>query len=47
MTNEIETIVDGKINQMPGMQVGTCTSLDGQEATIILESGETITTRCT
>lgn len=47
MTNEIETTVDNKLSQIPGMQVGTCTALDGQEATIILESGETITTRCT
>jgi len=47
MTNEIETIVDGKINQMPGLQVGVCTAIDGQAATVTLESGETITTRCT
>lgn len=45
MTNEIETIVDGKINQMPGLQVGVCTAIDGQEGTVTLESGETITTR--
>lgn len=47
ITNEIETTVDNKISQIPGMQVGTCTALDGQSATIVLESGETITTRCT
>ena len=47
MTNEIETIVDSKINQMPGLQVGVCTEIDGQSATVTLESGETITTRCT
>jgi len=45
MTNEIETIVDGKINQMPGLQVGVVTEIDGQEGTVTLESGETITTR--
>ena len=45
MTNEIETIVDNKIGQMPGLQVGVCTAIDGQEGTVTLESGETITTR--
>jgi hypothetical protein len=45
MTNEIETIVDNKINQMPGLQVGVVTEIDGQEGTVTLESGETITTR--
>ena len=45
MTNEIETIVDNKIGQMPGLQVGVVTEIDGQEGTVTLESGETITTR--
>jgi hypothetical protein len=45
MTNEIETIVDGKINQMPGLQVGVVTDIDGQAGTVVLESGETVTTR--
>ena len=45
MTNEIETVVDNKLAQVPGMQVGTCTAIDGQDGTVVLESGETITTR--
>lgn len=45
MTNEIETIVDGRIGQMPGLQVGVCTEIDGQDGTVVLESGETVTTR--
>jgi hypothetical protein len=47
ITNEIETIVDNRIGQIPGMQVGVVESIDGQSATVVLESGETITTRCT
>lgn len=47
ITNEIETIVDNKISLVPGLQVGVCTAIDGQAATVTLESGETITTRCT
>lgn len=45
MTSEIETIVDNKIGQIPGMQVGICTEIDGPDGTVVLESGETITTR--
>lgn len=45
MTNEIETVVDNKLAQVPGMQVGTCTAIDGQAGTVVLDSGETITTR--
>lgn len=45
MTSEVETIVDDKIAQIPGMQVGTCTAIDGQAGTVVLESGETVTTR--
>lgn len=45
MNNEIETIIDRKIEQVPGLQVGVVTEIDGQEGTVTLESGETITTR--
>ncbi|PWR74801.1 DUF2341 domain-containing protein [Methanospirillum stamsii] len=45
MTSEVETIVDDKIAQIPGMQVGTCTAIDGQAGTVVLESGEIVTTR--
>ena len=46
MTGEIETIVKSQISQIPGPQLGTATAVDGQEATILLEDGTTITTRC-
>jgi hypothetical protein len=42
---ETEAIVDSKISQIPGAQIGTMTSIDGQEGTATLEAGNVVTVR--
>ncbi len=42
---ETEAIVDSKISQIPGSQMGTMTSIDGQAGTVTLEAGNVVTVR--
>lgn len=45
LVSEIETIVDAAVSNLPSAEVGTVTDVDGDQITVELEKGNTITAR--